>query len=231
MESKKSKNASLESTKVSHYLMGLIVGLAILFVGFEWRSSDLKMPINTGIVDIKAETEIDITRPEETPPPPPPPPVQATPEILEVVDNNAAIDQQEMRSTEDDLHTIQVESYVQPSAVMTVEEEASQEEIFQRVEEMPQFPGGDLELFKFLRDNIWYPFGAMHDGISGRVTVGFVVNSDGSIVDATVLRGVDPALDKEALRVVSSMPKWTPGKQRGKPVRVKYAVPVTFKLN
>ncbi|MDR2498710.1 MAG: energy transducer TonB [Tannerellaceae bacterium] len=229
MESKKSQNASLESSKLSNYLMGLIVGLAILFVGFEWSTADVKRAINTGIVDIMPEVDIMITRPDAPPPPPPPLPVQVTPEILEIVENNVAIDQQDMRSTEDDVHTVQVESYVQPAVAIKVEE-ASQE-IFAVVEEMPQFPGGDAELFRFLRDNIQYPWPAISQGISGRVTVGFVVNSDGSIVDATVLRGVDPALDKEALRVVSSMPKWTPGKQRGKPVRVKYTVPVSFKLS
>lgn len=86
------------------------------------------------------------------------------------------------------------------------------------------------ELLKYLAKSIKYPVIAQENGIQGRVICAFVVNRDGSIVDAEVLRGVDPSLDKEALRVINAMPKWKPGKQRGKPVRVKYTVPVTFRL-
>ena len=98
------------------------------------------------------------------------------------------------------------------------------------VEQMPEFPGGMAELMKFLSKNIKYPTIAQENGIQGRVIVQFVVNQDGSIVDPVVMRSVDPYLDKEALRVISSMPKWKPGMQRGKAVRVKYTVPVTFRL-
>ena len=94
----------------------------------------------------------------------------------------------------------------------------------------PPFPGGMAELMKFLSKNIKYPTIAQENGIQGRVIVQFVVNQDGSIVDPVVMRSVDPYLDKEALRVISSMPKWKPGMQRGKAVRVKYTVPVTFRL-
>ena len=111
------------------------------------------------------------------------------------------------------------------------EEEPEEQAIFEVVEEMPQFPeGGQAGLMKYLSSNIKYPTIAQENGTQGRVTVQFVVNQDGSIVDVKVLRGVDPYLDKEAIRVISSMPKWIPGKQRGKPVRVKYTVPVMFRL-
>ena len=102
--------------------------------------------------------------------------------------------------------------------------------IFTVVEQMPMFPGGDGALMGYLRDNIHYPTVAAENGVQGRVVVGFVVERDGSITDVNVLRSVDPSLDREAMRVVKSMPRWTPGKQNGSAVRVKYQVPVTFRL-
>ena len=108
--------------------------------------------------------------------------------------------------------------------------EPEPEKIFDMVEQMPTFPGGNAELMSFLAKNIKYPTIAQENGTQGRVIVQFVVEKDGSIADARVARGVDPYLDKEALRVIKSMPHWIPGKQNGKPVRVKYTVPVMFKL-
>lgn len=102
--------------------------------------------------------------------------------------------------------------------------------IFTAVEQMPMFPGGDGALMGYLRDNIHYPTVAAENGVQGRVVVGFVVERDGSITDVNILRGVDPSLDREAMRVVKSMPKWIPGKQNGSAVRVKYQVPVSFRL-
>lgn len=102
--------------------------------------------------------------------------------------------------------------------------------IFTVVEQMPMYPGGDGALMGYLRDNIHYPTVAAENGVQGRVVVGFVVERDGSITDVNILRGVDPSLDREAMRVVKSMPKWIPGKQNGSAVRVKYQVPVSFRL-
>ena len=99
------------------------------------------------------------------------------------------------------------------------------------VESMPEFPGGQQALFKYLAENVKYPVIAQENGIQGRVICQFVVNKDGSIVDVVAVRSSgEPSLDKEAIRVIQSMPKWKPGKQRGKPVRVKYTVPVNFRL-
>ena len=106
-----------------------------------------------------------------------------------------------------------------------------EDHIFQVVEEAPEFPGGPKECRAFLLKNIKYPQISQENGVQGRVIVQFVVNADGSITDPTVVRGVDPYLDKEALRVINLMPKWKPGKQRGKAVRVRYTQPVVFKLN
>ena len=102
--------------------------------------------------------------------------------------------------------------------------------IFTVVEQMPMYPGGVAALMGYLRDNIKYPTVAAENGVQGRVVVGFVVERDGSITDVNILRGVDPLLDREAMRVVKSMPRWNPGKQNGSAVRVKYQVPVSFRL-
>ena len=131
-------------------------------------------------------------------------------------------------SSEDSQDAVQQETFIAPAVVE--EEEESSQTIFTVVEEMPDFPGGQAELLKFIAKSIKYPVIAQENGIQGRVICAFVVNKDGSVVDAEVLRGVDPSLDKEALRVIGTMPKWKPGKQRGKPVRVKYTVPITFRL-
>lgn len=102
--------------------------------------------------------------------------------------------------------------------------------VFDVVEVMPQFPGGQIAMMKYIMENMKYPKQAMKEGIQGRVTVRFIVEKDGSISDVKPILSVHPLLNKEAVRVVESMPKWTPGKQNGKPVRVRFNLPVMFKL-
>ena len=114
---------------------------------------------------------------------------------------------------------------------MVVEEEPQEEAPFMVVEKMPEFPGGMTALMQYLTKNIKYPSECRESNIQGRVLIQFIVNKDGSIVEPEVVKSVNPYLDKEALRVISTMPKWSPGEQRGKPVCVKYTVPVNFKLN
>ena len=230
MEIKKSPKADLEKTKTLGVLMGMVVGLAVLFVGFEWGTRDVQVvTADEGVADIIAEEEIEITRQENTPPPTPPPPAPTVAEQLNVVDDDVELEQQEIVTSEDSQTEAQTQTFVAP--VVEEEEEEAAQQIFTVVEEMPDFPDGGLQgLLKFLAKNIKYPVIAQENGIQGRVVCAFVVNKDGSIVDIEVLRGVDPSLDKEAVRVLSTMPKWKPGKQRGKPVRVKYTVPVMFRL-
>ena len=103
--------------------------------------------------------------------------------------------------------------------------------VYDVVEVMPQFPGGQIAMLKYIMENIKYPKQIMEEGIQGRVTVSFIVEKDGRVSNVRLLRSVQSALDKEAIRVVKSMPKWTPGKQNGKPVRVRFNLPVMFKLN
>lgn len=113
---------------------------------------------------------------------------------------------------------------------ITLQEDISEDQVFLVVEVMPEFPGGQEAMMKFIADNMQYPDAAAENGIQGRVTLSFFVDVDGSITDIEVVRGIDPLLDAEAIRIVQSMPKWTPGKQAGKPVRVKYTFPVRFSL-
>jgi protein TonB len=227
METKKSAKANLENEKSMSLLMGLVVATAILFVSFEWGTRDIKLLVSDGNDGIEWVDETPITMPEQTPPPPPPPQTVVA-DVLTLVNDNVNVDNADIITTEDTQDTAQPETYLPPVNTDDEEEDASVPIIF--AEEMPQFPGGEAELMRFVNKSIRYPVIAQENGIQRRVICSFVINRDGSVVDAEVLRGVDPSLDKEALRVVNTMPKWSPGKQRGKPVRVKYTIPITFRL-
>ncbi|MBR6277088.1 MAG: energy transducer TonB [Prevotella sp.] len=126
----------------------------------------------------------------------------------------------------------EAEGVVLKANEQAIDEKPKEEEtkVFDVVEQMPSFPGGEGELMKFLNSHIKYPVVAEENGIQGRVVCTFVVERDGSITDVKVIKSVDPSLDKEAMRVLKSMPKWIPGKQNGSSVRVRYTVPVTFRL-
>lgn len=227
MEIKKSPKADLEGKKTTGLLIGLVLILAAMFVAFEWTKRDVVIPADSGIVDVPFEEEmVPITEQEEPKQAPPPPEAPKVEEVLQIAENDADVEESTIQSNEDKGEAIDIK-YV-PEVVE--EEEVEEQQIFQVVEEMPEFPGGMAECLKFLAKNIKYPTIAQENGVQGRVIVQFVVNQDGSIVDPVVVRSVDPYLDKEALRVIQMMPKWKPGKQRGKAVRVKYTVPVTFKL-
>ena len=225
MQLKKSPKASLEDKKLVFVLMGLVLVLSICYVAFEWTEKEVtKYEVSDS--DFFFEEEIDIQQTtQETPPPPPPPAVQEV-EVLNVVEDDVETETIEI-NTEDDKD---VEVVIAPPVEAPVEEE-EEEVIFMVVESMPEFPGGQQALFKYLAENVKYPVIAQENGIQGRVICQFVVNKDGSIVDVVAVRSSgEPSLDKEAIRVIKSMPKWKPGKQRGKPVRVKYTVPVNFRL-
>jgi protein TonB len=227
MEVKKSPKADLENKKTTNLLIGAIMILAVLFVGFEWSERDKKVSTDTGIADVVFEEEIiPITEQEQPKQAPPPPEAPKVEEVLEIVENDADVQESTIQASDDTQQAVEVKY----TPVEVEEEEVEEQQIFQVVEEMPEFPGGMGECMKFLGKNIKYPTISQENGVQGRVIVQFVVNRDGSIVDPVVVRGVDPYLDKEALRVISTMPKWKPGKQRGKAVRVKYTVPVMFRL-
>ena len=226
MQVKKSQKASLEDKKIIYVLMGFVFVLSVCYVAFEWTEKEVtKYEVADTDFLFEEEVEIQQTTQETTPPPPPPPAVQEV-EVLNVVEDDVETESIEI-NTEDEKD---VEVVIAPPVEAPVEEE-EEEVIFMVVETMPEFPGGQQALFKYLSENVKYPVIAQENGIQGRVICQFVVNKDGAIVDVEVVRsGGDPSLDKEAVRVIKSMPKWNPGKQRGKAVRVKYTVPVTFKL-
>ena len=161
----------------------------------------------------------------DTPPPPPPPQQQTT--VLEIVENDAEIENEVSIDAESDQQTV-VEEYKAP---VVEEKEVEETEIFTVVEENPGFPGGDEARIKFLQSNMKYPTMARESGIQGKVYVTFVVEKNGNVTDVKILRGIGGGCDEEAIRVVKSMPKWNPGKQRGKNVRVQFNLPIQFTLN
>ena len=229
MEIKKTSKANLEKDISLNFLLGIVIGLAILFVGFEWGETEIEIVTDSGIANIIEEEEIEATEQNEPPPPVVEPEVIKAPDIIEIVENTIEVEKVEILSTEDDATHKQIEVYTAP--VADIEEEVIDDNyIFQSAEEMPEFPGGDGALMKWISTNMTYPTIAQENGIQGRVFCQFVVNADGSVVDVEVVRGRDQYLDREAVRVLSKLPKFKPGKQRGKPVRVRYSVPVLFQL-
>ena len=226
-EVKKSPRANLEGHRGTYILMGLVLAVSLLFFAFEWSTETRKLDETVLVQDVLAEEEIEITRRDPAPPPPPPPPEPETPEIIEVVEEKVET-RMEIKS-EDDQSQRQTEVYIPPPPPKPKQEEVT-EEIFVVVEEQPEFPGGQAAMMKFLSDNIRYPVIAQENGIQGRVICNFVVERDGSITDVQVVRGQDPSLDREAIRVIQQMPRWKPGKQRGSAVRVRFTLPVVFRL-
>lgn len=228
MELKKSPKADLENKRSILILLGLVIALGITLIAFEWSTKPKKVDSLGSIQAQMVEEEIiPITREQQVKPPPPPPPPKVI-EVLNIVDNDVQIeDELEIEDSEADDNTV---IDVAPVLNVETEEEAEETQVFFIVEDMPEFPGGELALRKFLANAIKYPVIAQENGIQGKVYVTFVVSKDGSIQNAVIARGVDPALDKEALRVVNAQPRWKPGKQRGKPVNVSYTVPINFVL-
>ncbi|WP_282038163.1 energy transducer TonB [Saccharicrinis aurantiacus] len=205
--------------------VGLVVVLALILIAFEWSTTDVDASQFAMMEDVEAEEEIvPITRQEEVKPPPPPPPPKVT-DVLNIVDDDVELDE------ELDIEDSEVDEDMEIEFDMDLEEEETEDApVFFIVEEMPEFPGGDLELRKYIAQSVKYPVIAQENGIQGRVYVQFVVSTKGAVEQVKVARGVDPNLDKEAIRVVQSMPKWKPGKQRGKAVKVSYTVPINFVL-
>ncbi|MFO7863428.1 MAG: energy transducer TonB [Salinivirgaceae bacterium] len=195
-------------------------------VAFNWNSATGIASDLGQVMGVSLEEEMIQTQRRDKIEPPPPPPKKKVIEELMVVEDNTDIEEELNIDTE-----ANEETTIRQTTI-TIDEpiEEKEEEIFIMVEQMPEFPGGPSALFKFISQNTKYPPIAKENGIQGKVFVQFVVGKDGNIGQVEILRGIDPSLDKEAMRVVKSMPNWTPGKQRGKPVFVRYRVPINFKL-
>ena len=230
MEPKKTDKANLEKKKGIFTQLGLAIVLSIVLIAFEWTSTDMKSSEFDLLDEIEIEEEIaQVTRQEE---PEPVAPIEPPKVIVEfdIVDDDVEIDDELIF---DDIEADQnTEFEIMDFVIEDVDEEASEEmEIFTIVEDMPSFQGGDQNTFRmFIQKNLVYPPIAAENGIQGTVYVNFVVETTGEVSKAVVIRGVDPALDKEAIRVIMSSPNWSPGKQRGKPVRVQFTFPIKFVL-
>ena len=230
MEQKKNPKADLEKRKGLFLEIGLVVILAVCLCAFSIRSYDKddSSEGNQGPAEeVEQMDEILNTDVEDTPPPPPPPP--AEPELnmeeLTVVEDTKVIDQEVKIEEFEEVKNTEITPVV-------IEEEKEEEEppIFTVVEKDPEFPGGTDALYKYLAENIKYPQLARDNGITGKVYITFVVERDGSIANPKILRDIGGGCGAEAIRVVKAMPKWTPGKQRGKAVRVQFNLPVNFNL-
>ncbi|MFA8299868.1 MAG: energy transducer TonB [Hyphomicrobiales bacterium] len=224
MKAKKTQKADLEGKKFIFTQIGLAVSLLVVFFIFEIKSYDERELIDVGreAIDVPEEI-IPITEQKVKPPPPPPQKTQAP--IIKVVEDDVEVEQEVEINAEVDQETI-----IEDAPIIEEESEPVEAEIFMIVEDEPQFPGGMGKLMKFLGNNIKYPMIAKESGIQGKVYLSFVVEPNGSISNIKILRGIGGGCDEEAVRVVKSMPKWKPGKQRGKAVRCAFNLPVVFKL-
>ena len=229
METKKSERVDLEKGKWTSLLIGFTMALAVMFVTLEWTQREVvdNSELYT-VVDVTLNEElVPVTLPEKKTVPPPPAAVTKA-EIIEIIDDDADIIE-DMPASPDDNSNDWVD--LTQIDIIEVEPEPVDDVPYTVVEDQPEFPGGAAALYEYLSKNIKYPAICRENNIQGRVVVVFIVNRDGSIVEPEVVKSVNPMLDKEALRVISNMPKWKPGLQFGKPVRVKFTVPVNFRLN
>jgi protein TonB len=229
MEVKKSPKASLENKKLLFTEIGLVVALGVVYGGFEFSSRDKQVAVLEDTTQVNIEEEMVAIQQETPPPPPEAPAIPVLSDQIDIVDDNIQIDDDMFMNLEDDDTGYEIVDYHEEEVV---EEEVEEEAIpFQIVEQKPSFMGGDQNAFsKWVAENIVYPEIAKENQISGKVITQFTVEKDGSVTNVKVLRGVDEALDKEAVRVVKSSPKWTPGRQRDRAVKVTYTFPVIFQL-
>lgn len=229
MEIKKTEKASMENKRFLFTEIGMVIALLIVWGAFSYTSREKKVAtLEADQTVVEVEDMVPIT--EETPPPP-----EAAPKIpilsdqIDIVDDNIKVDDSMFQNIEDSNEGFEIMDYIESAPEEeTIEEEAIP---FQLVEEKPSFNGGDANEFsKWVNSRLVYPEIAKENGVQGRVTLQFTVNADGTVSNVKVLRGVDSSLDKEAVRVVSSSPKWKPGKQRDRAVKVTYTFPVIFQL-
>ena len=228
MEVKKTPKASLENKRALFIEIGLIVALAVVYIAFNWTSKDVQVSTLEAENQVVQEEEI-IPITQETPPPPPEAPkIPVLSDQIDIVDDEIVVDNDFLSLEDSDDMGVEIMDYVENVQEEVVEEEAIP---FQLVEEKPSFMGGDANQFSaWVNKRLVYPEIAKENGVQGRVTLQFTVEKDGSVTKVKVLRGVDPSLDKEAVRVVSMSPKWKPGKQRDRAVPVTYTFPVYFQL-
>lgn len=228
MEIKKTEGASLENKRLLFVEVGLIISLAITFGAFSYGTKEKAASVlEVGPQEVTEEEIVPIT--QETPPPPPETPkVPVLSDQIDIVDDEIKVEDNIINLEDDESLGVDIIDYVEGPEEEEIEEEAIP---FMLVEQKPSFRGGDANAFsKWVNERLVYPEIAKENGVQGRVLLSFTVGADGMVSGVKVLRGVDPALDKEAVRVVSMSPKWTPGKQRDRAVKVTYTFPVIFQL-
>lgn len=228
MEIKKTPKADLENRRTLFTEIGLVVALLVVWGAFSYSTKEkavASLGEDTQVVEV--EDMVPIT--EETPPPPPEAPkIPVLSDQIDIVEDDIKVDDNFMSLEDDASLGVEIMDYVEEVKEEVVEEEAIP---FQLVEEKPSFNGGDANEFsKWVNSKLQYPEIAKENGVQGRVILQFTVNPDGSVSNVKVIRGVDSSLDKEAVRVVSMSPKWKPGKQRDRAVKVTYTFPVIFQL-
>ncbi|WP_294140415.1 energy transducer TonB [uncultured Sanguibacteroides sp.] len=227
MEVKKSPKADLERRKGVFFEIGLIVALAVLFFAFEWKVSTTVEEGFMTVAEPTMEEEVIPVTQQMLKPPPPPPPAPKLTDLIDIVEDDSDIEEQlEIEDVEADVENREPTDYdydgeYDPDAT-------GEDDVFITVEDMPVFPGGDIT--KWINKHVKYPMIAQENGVQGKVIIQFVVGKDGTVGDIKVMRGVDSSLDQEAIRVIKSMPKWKPGKQRGTAVKVSFTVPINFQL-
>jgi periplasmic protein TonB len=222
MEAKKSPLADLGNKKSLFFSIGLVSSLSLALMAFEWKQYDDKLDLLSGKSTNTFEEMIDVPVTEQLPPPPTP--LIQQPQIIEVPD------EEEIKV---DLNTtFDMEAVHTEAAPIAVTEAAIEEvdEIFTIVEESALPVGGMPAFYKYLVDNMKYPPQARRLGVEGKVTLSFVVDKTGAISDVKVLRGIGSGCDEEATRVMQNAPSWNPGKQRGKSVKQRCIMPISFKM-
>lgn len=225
MEIKKSPKADLQNKRGLLLEIGLCVALGLVILAFAYTPKEHridKIDMNYGPVE---EQITEITRQDQKPPEPPKKvEVKVIADLLEVVTNDTKI------TTNVDFTEFDEDAEIE-QIVAVEEEEVEDDQPFLRAETMPSFQGGDLNTFrKWVQDNVRFPQIALENGIQGRVTLTFVIEKDGRLTNIQVLQTPDRSLSEEAIRVLNKSPKWSPGKQRNQTVRVKYTLPVDFRV-
>lgn len=228
MEIKKTEAANLENKKLLFVELGLIVSLGVTFIAFSWSSTEKQAAVlDEGPQQTIEIEEIPITQ-EAPPPPPETPKVPVLSDQIDIVDDEIQVEDNILNLEDNDDVVFEIKDYIEGPEEEVIEEE---EIPYVFVEQKPSFKGGDANAFsKWVATQLVYPEIAKENGVQGRVMVSFTIKSDGSVANVKVTRSLDPSLDKEAIRVVSSSPKWTPGKQRDRAVNVTYSLPVIFQL-
>ena len=221
---KKKPEADLRKKSGLFFNLGLAISLAVAITAFQWRFYEDGNLINLGNLEDNFEEIMEVPPTEQ---PPPPPPVIQQPEIIEVPDEEEI--EQEI---EIDLDVeITEETAIEEIIVGDEPEEEEADEIFHIVEEQAEPYGGMKAFYEYFKKNVNYPPQARRMSIEGKVFLQFVVDRDGSLTDIKVLRGIGAGCDEEAMRILKNHPKWKPGKQRGRAVRVRMTIPITFRLN